>query len=316
MLLRRVLFSEYFVLYLSAAYLVLGWAVIPGALSSDNLANIFSNLLPLLVVAIGETCVLIGAGIDLSVTSIIGLASIGGGLVMSADGGALAGSPCAAVAGVAVMLAVGLGLGAVNGLAITLLEMPPFMVTLTTMMGAGGVAIWLTRSRNLYHLPKAFDRIAEMPWPLAIVLAVAVAAHFVLERGLPGRWLYAVGHNLRAALASGVPVRGVIVASYAVSGLCAAIGSILYTARLETASPVLGQRLLLDVIAAVVIGGTSLFGGRGRVLWTVFGALLITVIDNSLSLLGLSNFMVLMVKGMVVLLAAILDAARRRALAV
>lgn len=316
MLLRRLLFSQYFVLYLSAAYLVLGWAVIPGALSSDNLANIFSNLLPLLVVAIGETYVLIGAGIDLSVTSIIGLASIAGGLVMSADGGALAGSPWAAAVGVAVMLAAGLGLGVANGLAITLLEMPPFMVTLTTMMGAGGAAIWLTRSRNLYHLPRAFDRIGEMPWPLAVVLGVAVAAHLFLERGLPGRWLYAVGYNPRTALASGVPVRGVIVASYAVSGLCAAIASILYTARLETASPVLGQRLLLDAIAAVVIGGTSLFGGRGRVPWTVFGALLITVIDNSLSLLGLSNFMVLMVKGMVVLLAAILDAARRRALAV
>jgi ribose/xylose/arabinose/galactoside ABC-type transport system permease subunit len=99
---------------------------------------------------------------------------------------------------------------------------------------------------------------------------------------------------------------------YVASGFCAAVGSMIYTARLETGSPVMGQRILLDVIGAVVIGGTSLTGGRGCVLWTVFGVLLMTLIDNTLNLLGLTNFSVLMAKGTVILVAAILDAARSR----
>lgn len=310
---RRTLFSEYFILYLTAVYAAAAWSFIPGALSVENLSNLFSNSLPLLVVAVGETMVLITGGIDLSVTSTIGLASIAGGLVMTADGGLLAGSGWAAPAGIAVMLIIGFAAGLLNGIAITRLGMPPFMVTLTVMMFAGGLAIRLTRSSNVYHLPAVFHGAAAPAVMISVALGVALAGHIALDRTIFGRWLYAAGHNVRAARVAGVPVPAVITGAYVISGFCAAAASILYTARLETASPVLGQRLLLDIIAAVVIGGTSLFGGRGRVLWTVFGVLFVTVLDNSLSLMGLSNFMLLIVKGAVVLLAALLDAVRRRA---
>ena len=111
---------------------------------------------------------------------------------------------------------------------------------------------------------------------------------------------------------SGVPVERVVVFAYVACALCAAVASILYTARLETGSPVLGQRILLDVIGAVVIGGTSLFGGRGSVRGTVYGALFITLLDNGLNLMGLSSFSVLMVKGTVILVAALVDAIRER----
>ena len=122
--------------------------------------------------------------------------------------------------------------------------------------------------------------------------------------------LEGVGQNSKTAHVSGVPVDGVIITAYATSGLFAAAASIIYTARLETGSPVLGQRILLDVIGASVLGGTSLFGGKGKVLWTLFGALFLTVLDNALNLLGLSHFVIMIVKGTVILGAALLDVGR------
>jgi ribose/xylose/arabinose/galactoside ABC-type transport system permease subunit len=309
--LRRLLFSEYFVLWLAAGYFALLWPLTPGLASPQNLGNIFSSMLPLLVVAVGQTFVLVSGGIDLSVTATIALASTAGALVMTADGGLLAGSPWAIPAGVAVMLAAGAALGLLNGAAITALRMPPFIVTLATMMFFGGFAIWLTQSQNIYNLPAGFNAVGRHTWSALLVAgAVAVAAHFVLGRSTLGRWLYAVGLNAKTALVSGVPVRGTLISAYVICGLCAAAASVLYTARLETGSPVMGQRILLDVIGAAVIGGVSLFGGKGKVIWTVFGVLFMTLIDNSLNLLGLSNFAVLTAKGVVILMAALLDAAR------
>jgi ribose/xylose/arabinose/galactoside ABC-type transport system permease subunit len=308
----RVLLSEYFVLYLSAAYFLALWPFVPEFASGGNLANIFSNMLPLLVVAIGQTFVMISGGIDLSVTSVIALASTTGALVMTGDGGLLAGTGWAIPAGVAVMLLIGLSLGFLNGAAVTSLRMPPFIVTLTAMMFFSGLAIWLTKSRNIYNLPASFTAVGRGTWGVvAVAGTLTVLAHFTLRRSLFGRWLYAVGSNPRTSLVSGVPVKRTILSAYVVCGLCAAVAAILYTGRLETGSPVLGQRILLDVIGATVIGGTSLFGGRGKVAWTVYGVLFMSLIDNSLNLLGLSNFMVLMAKGLVILLAALLDAARK-----
>jgi ribose transport system permease protein len=208
------------------------------------------------------------------------------------------------------MLAIGVLLGLLNGVAVTKLQMPPFMVTLTAMMFFSGLAVWLTQSQTIRFLPGGFTAIAR--GSVVIAGITAVVAHVVLQRTLIGRWLYSVGINARTSLVSGVPVYRTILFAYVVSGFCAATGSILFTSRLETGSPVLGARILLDVIGAAVIGGTSLFGGKGKVLWTVFGVLFVTLIDNSLNLMGLSNFMVLTVKGSVVLSAALLDAARAR----
>ncbi|MEK7753924.1 MAG: ABC transporter permease, partial [Acidobacteriota bacterium] len=270
----RVLLSEYFVLYLSAAYFLALWPFVPEFASGGNLANIFSNMLPLLVVAIGQTFVMISGGIDLSVTSVIALASTTGALVMTGDGGLLAGTGWAIPAGVAAMLLIGLSLGLLNGVAVTRLRMPPFIVTLTVMMFFSGLAIWLTKSRNIHNLPAPFTAVGRGTWSvLAVAGTLTVLAHLTLRRTIFGRWLYAVGSNPRTSLVSGVPVRRTILSAYVVCGLCAAVAAILYTGRLETGSPVLGQRILLDVIGATVIGGTSLFGGRGKVAWTVYGVL-------------------------------------------
>lgn len=309
----RLLLSEYLVLILSAAWFLCVLPLTPGFASTENFGNILASMLPLLVVATGQTFVLISGGIDLSVTSTIALSSVVGAQMMSGDTGWLGGSPLAAPCGVAAMLAVGAVVGAFNGAAVTHLRMPPFIVTLTTMMFVSGFAIWLTQSKNISGLPAAFTIIGgKTAVALLVTTGVAVSAHAVLNRSLYGRWLYAIGHNGRAAFISGVPVGRVTLLVYVVCGLCAAVAAVIYTGRLETGSPVQGQRILLDVIGATVIGGTSLFGGRGKILWTVSGVLFLTLIDNSLNLLNLSHFTIMMVKGGVILLAAVMDSARTR----
>lgn len=309
--------SEYWVLLLSIAYFIALMPFTPGFSSPANISNIFFNMLPLLIVAVGQTFVLITGGIDLSAASVVSLSSVAGALVMSADRGALGGSVWATPAAVLVMLAVGLLIGLFNGAAVTRLHMPPFIVTLTTMMFFSGFAVWLTQSRTIYGLPESFNAIGQsslyfIPYALIVTTILVIIGHVMLSRTLWGRWLYAVGGNVKAANISGVPVGLTIKLAYAASGMCAALAAVLYTGRIETGSPVLGQRILLDVIGAAVIGGTSLFGGKGKIIWTVFGVLFLTLIDNSLNMLGLSYFTVMMVKGSVILLAALLDALRSR----
>jgi ribose/xylose/arabinose/galactoside ABC-type transport system permease subunit len=306
--------SEYAVFFLSVVYFLACAPFVPGFVSAENVGNILANLLPLLIVAIGQTVVLIAGGIDLSVTATIAMSSVTGALVMTGDGGWLAGNVWAMPAGVATMLLVGAAVGLLNGAAITKFKMPPFIVTLTTMMFFGGLAVWLTKSKTIYNLPPAFNAIGKNVWAALVVTALlAAAAHFALGRTLFGRWLYAVGHNVKAAEVSGVRVNRTITLAYVACGLCAAAASVLYTGRMETGSPVMGQRILLDVIGAAVIGGTSLFGGKGKVLWTIGGVLFITLIDNSLNLMDLSHFTIMMVKGGVILLAALFDKLRNRA---
>ena len=311
-----VLRSQYLVLLLCGVLFIALAPFTPGLATADNFTNLLGNLAPLLVVAVGQMLVLIAGGIDLSVTSTIALSSVVGAFVMNGDDGWLKGSAAATPAAVMVMLGLGALVGLGNGLAVTKLRMPPFIVTLTTMMFLSGLAVWLTKSQPIYHLPAGFTVLGSRLW-LALPIATGLAglAHLLLARSLFGHWLRAVGFNARTAHVSGVPGGAVVIGAYIASGLLAAAASVLYTARLETGSPVLGQRILLDVIGATVIGGTSLFGGKGKVLWTFFGVLFLTLLDNALNLLGLSHFTIMMVKGGVILLAALMDTARNRWLA-
>ena len=310
---RRFALSEHLVLCLCLGYAAAVAPFAPGFFSTGNLASILLTLLPLYVVALGQTIVLIAGGIDLSVTSTIALASVLGAMTMNAANGWLAGSAFAPAVAVLLMIFVGVTVGALNGAAVARLRMPAFIVTLTTMMFFSGFAIWLTQSRNIGGLPASFTRLGGNVW-IALVIAAATGwlVHLGLSRALVGRWLYAIGHNARAAHISGVPVAGVTIGAYVASGGCAAIAAMLYTGQAEAGSPVMGQRILLDVIGATVIGGASLFGGKGKVLWTLWGVLFFKLIDNSLNLLNLSVFAITMVKGAVILGAAVLDSTRQR----
>ena len=292
--------------------------VAPGFFTVNNTWNLLYNLLPLLVIALGQTYVMITAGIDLSITSIIAVSSVTGGYLMSSDT-AIFNSPESLIFGILGMLLAGISIGTLNGIAVARFGMPAFMVTLTTMMLFSGLAIWLTQSQNIYNLPKAFVNmpyrsLMGIPVPVYLGLFVLGLSYFLLNKTLLGEWIYAVGLSMETSRISGVKVERTIIFVYAFSGFCAAIGAIFYTARLETGSPVMGQNILLDVIGAVVIGGTSLFGGKGKIIWTFFGAFFMVLLDNSLNLIGLSFFLIMIVKGSVILLAALLNAYREKSL--
>jgi ribose/xylose/arabinose/galactoside ABC-type transport system permease subunit len=309
--LARVVQSEYLVLALSAVYFTALVPFTPGLASSGNLTNLLATLLPLFIVAMGQTLVLITGGIDLSVTSTMALCSVTGAAIMSGDNGWLAGHPLSVPIAILTMLLVGAVVGLLNGVAVARFNMPPFIVTLTAMMFFSGLAIWLTKSQNIGNLPAAFNVIGGQTWlAFGVTVVLALGAHLMLGRSVWGRWLYATGHSARAAIISGVPVGRVVISAYVASGCLAAAAAVLYTGQAESGSPVLAQRLLLDIVGATVIGGTSLFGGRGRIVWTLFGVLFLKLMDNSLNLIGLSYFAIMMVKGAVVLLAALMDSAR------
>ena len=313
--------SQALVIGLLAVY-VIGVAVfVPQILSWQTLRDVVIAMLPLVIAVIGQTFVLIVAGIDLSATAVMGMGSVTAASIMTGSGGYLAGNALAVPAGIFAFLGVGFLVGVSNGICAARLRMPSFIVTLATMMFVAGMAVWYTtfhsRSVSISNLPEPFRRIGYgtvLGVPIAFLLAAAIAllAHGVLSRTLLGRWLYAVGRNEKAARTSGVPVERVVIAAFVISAICAALAAIIYTSRVETGTPVLAQNLFLDIIGAAVIGGVSLFGGRGTVMAALMGVLFLTVLDKGLQLLGLSLFMVLAVKGSVILLAAVLDVVRQR----
>lgn len=355
-LLRRFLLSEYFVLYLTIAYFAAAAVFFPALIEPRNISNQFSNVWPLLAVAIGQTIVIIIAGIDLSLGATMGLASVAGAVMMAgaADklllggsplwgtllteaGGLLANSPYAVPVAVCVMLLVGVLVGLLNGFFIARFKLPAFMMTLVTLMFFSSMAIWITQSQNIVNLPDEFGRLGSgdivsfyfgekatpeikrreilpfVTYPMIISLALAVAAHILLSRTRFGRHVYAVGNNVRAAEISGVPVRRTIMAVFAIAGFCAAVAAILYSARLEGGRPTIGGgSALLDIIGAVVIGGTSLAGGKGKIPWTFVGVLFFVLLSNTLNYMRLSAFHIDVVKGAIILAAALLDVLRSR----
>lgn len=337
-ILNRLLLSDNFVLYLCVLFFLALLPFVPRMGSLGNLGQISSNMWPLLALVIGQMFVLILGGIDLSQTSIMAITSVIGalimtseldpnlfqnnplwGVVLSENGGPLAGSILAVPMAVLAMLIVGSLIGLLNGLAVARFKMPPFMVTLISMMFFSGLAIYITRSENVIHLPTGYiaignDKLWFIPYSFFVAGLLTVTAHLILTRTLLGRWFYAVGKNIRTSMISGIPVSRVLILGYVFSGFCAAAGSILYSARLGGGRPTLGQTQLLDVIAAAVIGGISLFGGKGKVLWAVFGVLFFTLLSNALDMLNLSFYTVNIVKGSVIIMAALIDVARNKIL--
>jgi ribose transport system permease protein len=314
-LFRRVIQSEHLILIGCAFCFGLLALWVPGFASWSNGRTLLAYLLPILAASVGLTLVLLSGGIDLSITAIIALASVVGGRLMSREEGWLGGSAWAVPAGLAGMLGIGMLLGALNGLNVAALRLPPFIATLTLMMFGGGFAVWTTQSRKIFGLPAGFTVLARNLWLELLIVATSVgAAHWLLSRTLYGRWLQAVGHNRKTAFVSGVPVGRVIFATYVISGLFAGLSSILFTASLETGDPEMARTGLLDIVGATVLGGTSLFGGKGKVLWTIYGVLFLALIDNGLNLLGTTFFVVIMIKGMVIMVAAGLDSLRNKLL--
>jgi ribose/xylose/arabinose/galactoside ABC-type transport system permease subunit len=276
----------------------------PHFLSVSNLLNVAQQTVINAIIAVGLTYVIISAGIDLSVGSILAFS----GVVMGQVLGTGLPLPLAIAAGVAV----GTGCGAVNGLLIAYGRLPPFIATLGMMSVARGAALLVTDGRPVSGFSESFRWLATgefmgVPVPVLIMILVYAVAHFVLRRTKFGRYTFAIGGNEEAALLSGVPVRLYKLGIYAVCGALAGLASVILTARLNSAQPIAGLSYELDAIAATVIGGTSLMGGRGSVVGTLLGALIMGVLRNGLNLLGVSSFVQQVVIGAVIIAAVLLD---------
>jgi ribose transport system permease protein len=276
----------------------------PSFLTSANLFNVLRQISVNGLLAFGMTTVILGAGIDLSVGSVLALC---GALAARF---AVAGWP-AALAVVATPFLGGL-MGLFNGVFVGLARIAPFIVTLAALTIFRGATLVYTGGRPITGLPPVFDVLGNgvalgVPIPVWVMLGFLALTHFLLRYTALGRAIYAVGGNEEAARLSGIPVIGVKLFTYAYSGFAAAVGALVLTGRLNSAQPTAGSGFELDAIAAVVVGGTSLFGGRGGVLGTFLGALIIGVLNNGMNLLDVSAFYQQIVKGTVILGALLVE---------
>jgi ribose transport system permease protein len=267
--------------------------------TATNLVNVVrQNAFPA-VIAAGMTFAILTGGIDLSVGSVMALSG-----VLCADALVHGWSiPAASAAGVAI----GLGVGALNGAIVTRLRVPPFIVTLAMMLVVRGAAFKYTDARTISGLPDGFASISGSGAMAGVTAVVFLAAWVLLMRTAFGRHVYATGGNRDAAWLSGVRVTRVLMAVYVISGLAAGVAGVLMASRLNSGYPRAGELYELDAVAAVVVGGTSLFGGRGSIWGTLAGAFFIGILNNGLNLYNVSAYDQMIVKGVVLLIAASLD---------
>jgi ribose transport system permease protein len=282
----------------------------PVFLTTRNVGNVLSQSAVIAVLALAQLLVIITRGIDLSVGSTLALSAVVGAMVFSStDSGPLV---------VAAMLATGALVGAVNGMVYVWGRLPhPFIVTLAMLSVARGLALWLSGGQPLQGMPDVVQSIGGgsigwFPYAGFLVAGLALLGLLLTTRLVWGRWIYAVGGNPDGARRAAVPVKGVLISVYVISGLAAGIGALITSGRLDGGSPTFGELAELDAIAAVVIGGASFLGGRGTVGNALVGALMIGVIRNGMNLLNVDAFLQPIVIGVVIVLAVELDVVRGR----
>ncbi len=286
----------------------------PDFLKRTNLLAIVDRIVVIAVIAIGMTMVIITAGIDLSVGSLIALSAVIATLVMKRLGG-LDAPPWVVLVGFLTGI-VGCGLvGAVGGFIVARFKVAPFITTLSVMMMGRGLAFMITGGFSIYQVPGSLTWLGQgstlgIPNTVILLVILFAGAHVFMSHTRMGRYIYAVGGNEEAARLSGVPVGLVIVFVYTVSALAAGLGGCIQASQLNTGTPNMGVMYELYVIAAVVVGGTSLSGGSGRILGTLIGAFIISVIQNGMNLLGMESYTQQVVLGGVILGAVLLDKAR------
>jgi ribose transport system permease protein len=290
----------------------------PNFLKTDNLRNIANQIAIIAILAVGMTLVVIAGGIDLSVGSMIALSAVITALLVRDWGGGAEATNAALLACAAAALAGCACLGLVNGLMATRLRVPPFIATLGMLLAASGLAQYLSGHHTISEMPASamwLGRGADLlaiPNAVVLMLLLYAIAHVVMTRTTLGRYIYAVGGNAEAARLSGVPVTRIVLLVYIICAVLAGLGGIVMTSQFQGAMPTYGDKYEMYVIAAVVVGGTSIAGGEGTVLGTLIGALIIAVIQNGMNLMGLESAMQLVVLGVVIVSAVALDRWRRK----
>jgi ribose transport system permease protein len=288
--------------------------VSPNFLTANNLTNIIIQTSVVGIAAVGGTFVIITGGIDLSVGSIVALSGMLSATVMA---GGSASSVGLGLLGFLIAILSGLLVGAVNGASVTWLRLVPFIVTLATLAMGRGLTLAVSDGKTKFGFPDIFTYLGSgdlfgLRVPVIAMLVVFALGHVLLRHTTFGHQVFAVGGNREAARLAGIPVNRVTFLVYAIAGLTAGIAGILLAGRLNSALPSAANGLELQVIAGIVIGGTSLAGGRGSVIGTLIGVLLIGVINNGLTLLGVNPFYTQFIQGVVIFAAVLLDALSQR----
>ncbi|MFS9135413.1 ABC transporter permease subunit [Streptococcus mitis] len=276
-------------------------------LTANNLLNLLLQVTSNALIAFGMTFVILTGGIDLSVGSILALSS-----ALTAG---LLGSGMPVILAILISLILGCILGMMNGLLISYGKLAPFIVTLATMTIFRGATLVYTNGNPITKgLSDTFlfqflgqGYIVGIPFPVIIMFIVFIVLYVLLHKTAFGKSVYAIGGNEKAAYISGVKLNKVKIIIYSISGIMASISGLIITSRLSSAQPTAGASYEMDAIAAVVLGGTSLSGGKGRILGTLIGALIIGVLNNGLNIIGVSAFWQQVVKGVVILIAVLID---------
>lgn len=284
----------------------------PDFLKVSNLHGVANRIPVIAIIAIGMTLVIITAGIDLSVGSLIALSAVLTAFCIRK----FAGAEEATTEGMVLCCFAGAGacalLGGFSGSMVTFLGVPAFIATLSMMLIASGLAYILSDSESIYQVPESFTAFGRGSFlglqnPVVLTILLYIIAHVLMTRTVFGRYVYAVGGNREAARLSGVPVRRVLLLCYTICGGLAGVGGVIRASELKSGAPTFGFMTELDVIAAVVVGGTSLLGGEGKILGTLIGALIIAVIRNGMNLTDIESNTQKVVLGLVIVSAVILD---------
>ena len=288
--------------------LIVSSVFVPSFFTTVNIINIVLQSAIYIVISIGMTFVITGGGIDLSVGSQIALISV----VMA---GLIQASGLPVLLAMVVALVLGVILGLVNGLLIANIKVPDFIATLATMQTFRGLALVHSAGKIWYNLPPTLRYLGKARWfgmPISAIIALIIAliASQIYGKTHFGRYTIAIGSNPNASMLAGIPVRKYKILQYTLMGFLCGIAAILLTARLDSAQATMAQGSEIHAIAAVVMGGTSLFGGKGNISGTVVGALILTIISNTMVLLGVNYFWRLVATGIIIVVAVTINSWR------
>jgi ribose transport system permease protein len=290
----------------------------PTFLLADNLRNVANQVAVIAIIAVGMTMVIIAGGIDLSVGSLIALSAVLTAWTIVALGGTDASTTAMVISSAIAILLCG-ATGAFSGLMITSFRVPPFIATLAMMQVAAGLAYIISGGRPIYQIPDRFillgrgaDPLLRIPYAVLLMIILYVGGHIVMMRTTLGRYIYAVGGNSEAARLAGIRVGRVQLIVYTLSAMLAGLGGVVMASQLKSGAPTYGLAYELQVIAAVVVGGTSLSGGEGRILGTLIGALVIGVIQNGMNLTNVESYTQKVILGLVILAAVLVDQLKQR----
>jgi ribose/xylose/arabinose/galactoside ABC-type transport system permease subunit len=296
-------FKNFIILFAIIIEIAVFAMLAPAFVSFDNAVNIALSFAVIGILAVGMTFVILTGGIDLSIGSVVALAGVSAALIAQSG---------SSVLGFGVALLIGILCGAFNGVTVAYFRVPPFIVTLAVLTIARGVAFILAGGRSIGDLPESFSWLGKaspggIPLSVVIMLLTFAAGWFLLAHTRFGRYVYAIGGNPEASFLAGIDVKKTTLWVYVLNGVLVGLAAIVLASRLGAGVPNSGIQYELDVIAAVVVGGTSLSGGRGSIVFTLLGAIFIAILNNGLNLAGIDPYLQKVFLGAVILLAVLSD---------